>query len=50
MTRFHLTPLHLLIAVAILAAVLAVGAHEVVLHSTACFFGTWRVLQCEVAR
>jgi len=50
MTRLRLTPLHLLLAVAILAAVLAVGAHEVVIHSQPCFWGPWRVPQCQVLR
>ncbi len=50
MTRLRLTPLHLLSAVALLVGTLAVGAHEVALHATPCFFGPWRVPQCEVAR
>jgi hypothetical protein len=50
MTRLHLTPLHLLLAVAILAAVLAVGAHEVAIHSQPCFWGPVRVPQCQVLR
>ncbi len=48
MTRLRLTSLHLLIAVEILAAVLAVGAHEVAIHSQPCYWGPWRVPQCQV--
>jgi len=50
MTRLRLTSLPLLIAVAILAAVLAVGAHEVAVHSQPCYWGPWHVPQCQVLR
>ncbi len=41
MTRFRLTSLHVLLAVVTLAAVLAMGAHEVVIHTQPCFWGPW---------
>jgi len=49
MTR-RLTPLRLLIAVVILADALALGSHEVAIRSATCFFGPWRVPQCQVVR
>jgi hypothetical protein len=48
MTR-RFTPLRLLIAAVILVDALALGSHEVAIHSAACFFGPWRVPQCQVA-
>ncbi len=50
MTRLRLTPLHLLIAVALLVGTLAVGAHEVAIHSQPCYWGLWHVPQCQVLR
>ncbi len=49
MTR-HLTPLRLLIAAVILADALTLGSHEVSIRSVPCFFGPWRVPQCQVVR
>ncbi len=49
MTR-RLTPLRLLIAAVILADALALGSHEVAIRSAPCFFGPWRVPQCQVVR
>ena len=46
----RLTPLRLLIAVALLAGTLAVGAHEVAIHSQPCYWAMWPVSHCEVAR
>ena len=46
----RLTPLRLLIAVAILVDALAVGAHEVAMHSQPCFWGPVHVPQCQVLR
>jgi len=48
MTRLRLTSLHLLIAVAILVGTLALGAHEVAIHSRPCYWGPWPVPQCQV--
>ncbi len=49
MTR-RLTPLRLLIAAVILVDVLALGSHEVAIHSAPCSFGPWRVSQCQVVK
>ncbi len=49
MTR-RLTPLRLLVAAVILADALALGSHKVSIRSAACFFGPWRVPQCQVVR
>jgi hypothetical protein len=34
----------------ILVDALALGAHEVAIHSAACYVGPWRVPQCQVVR
>jgi len=47
-TRLRLTSLHLLITATILVGALAVDAHEVAIHSAACFFGPWHVPPCQV--
>ncbi len=46
----RLTPLRLLIAVAILVGTLAVGAHEVAIHSRPCYWAIWPIHQCQVLR
>ncbi len=46
----RLTPPRLLIAVAVLVGALALGSHEVAIHSAPCFFGPWSVPQCQVVR
>jgi len=49
MTR-RLTSLRVLIAAAILVGTLAVGSHEVAIHSQPCYWAIWHIPQCEVAR
>ncbi len=49
MTR-RLTPLRLVIAAVILVGAFALGSHEVAIRSAACYFGPWRVPQCQVVR
>jgi len=49
MTR-RLTSLRLLIAAVILVDALALGAHEVSIHSQPCMWAVWRVPQCQVVR
>jgi len=46
----RLTLPRVLLAVALVVAALAFGSHEVAIHSAACFFGPWRVPQCQVVR
>ncbi len=46
----RLTPLRLVIAVIILADALALGAHEVSIHSRPCTWAVWRMPQCQVIR
>jgi len=46
----RLTPLRLVIAAVILADALALGAHEVSIHSQPCMWTVWRVSQCQVIR
>jgi len=45
MTR-RFTLLRVLVAAVILVDALALGAHEVALHSSACYWGPWKVPQC----
>ena len=49
MTR-RVTPLRLLFAAVLLIDLGALGAHEISVHSVPCWFGTWRVPQCQVLR
>jgi len=49
MTR-RLTPLRLLIAAVILVDALALGTHEVSVHSQPCMWAVWRAPQCQVVR
>ncbi len=46
----RLIPLRLLIAAAILVGTLAVGAHEVAIHSQPCYWAIWPIPQCQVLR
>lgn len=44
----RLNLLRLLIALVLVADLAAVGAHEIAVHSRPCWFGLWRVPQCQV--
>jgi hypothetical protein len=46
----RLTSLRLVIAAVILVDALALGAHEVSMHSQLCSWAVWRVPQCQVVR
>lgn len=46
----RLTPLRVLLAVALVVAALALGSHEVAIHAAACYVGPWRVPQCQVVK